>query len=634
MERKQKTRPLQPPQPTTTTMTAREAEAALAPYALPGGYRALRPKSSDAEVSEAAAAGTAGAGGALPFSATIQEAFGRYELGGITAHTDEPARTAAQAIGASAFAVGSHVAFGEAPSLHTAAHEAAHVIQQRAGVQLKGGVGQAGDAYERHADAVADAVVAGRSAEALLDQMAPRGGTPSTAVQRTRVAVDGNDVPGTAKENLDELSVYVAKCHDWSLLFRIEWQIEALTTKTEFDRQALALLSARISQLHAQHDAPLKLGDGDAGTPSALPPTELPHTLSPTMTQEPAAAHTTPTPAALIRFDGASEGSALAEVRDQLIENGLAKLGLDEQRAVWAQVQKLDAAAAALFGECWDDDFYRNAQVHFGLLFAPFCSPLELLQRTSEYNEIDVDTSHDDIGVRSIFLCDHEAKAALANPNAFAKTHPVVFAAICAAHQNGRSMCVVPPPTQEHEEEDDAKTAGPGRLLDKLPAGQLDASLDGLRAETMGPQLGAWGDLNRTRDHEVQTPSAVIDVGGVPVCLAAMGLVTSVRLDKEPGKTLFDKCIASKKLTLKEGMRCASLLGAGTTVIAAGTGVPIVGLELSVPPERLMVVSPEDVQSPNPREWGSALIAQYLALAAQAQLVGEHVRVLAAAKTS
>jgi hypothetical protein len=42
-------------------------------------------------------------------------------------------------------------------------------------VQLLGGVGQAGDAYERDADAVAEQVVRGQSAEALLDQYAPGG---------------------------------------------------------------------------------------------------------------------------------------------------------------------------------------------------------------------------------------------------------------------------------------------------------------------------------------------------------------------------------------------------------------------------------------------------------------------------
>ncbi len=55
--------------------------------------------------------------------------------------------------------------------------------QQRGSVQLAGGVGQTGDPYERHADAVADAVVQGASAEALLDQVASGGGAPAV-VQR------------------------------------------------------------------------------------------------------------------------------------------------------------------------------------------------------------------------------------------------------------------------------------------------------------------------------------------------------------------------------------------------------------------------------------------------------------------
>ena len=133
-----------------------------------------------------AARGTSGAGSALPHVDRIQAAFGRHDVSGITAHTGREAAQASQALGAQAYASGGKVAFGsESPSLHTAAHEAAHVVQQRAGVQLQGGVGAAGDTYERHADAVADAVVAGKSAEALLDVHAPTGG--SHAVQRAIV---------------------------------------------------------------------------------------------------------------------------------------------------------------------------------------------------------------------------------------------------------------------------------------------------------------------------------------------------------------------------------------------------------------------------------------------------------------
>ncbi|MBE7452712.1 MAG: DUF4157 domain-containing protein [Kofleriaceae bacterium] len=110
----------------------------------------------------------AGPAGALPFADVIQRSFGAHDLSAIQAHVGGPAAAASAAMGAEAYATGQHVAFARAPDLHTAAHEAARVVQQRAGVQLKGGVGEVGDAYEQQADAVADAVVRGESAEHLL----------------------------------------------------------------------------------------------------------------------------------------------------------------------------------------------------------------------------------------------------------------------------------------------------------------------------------------------------------------------------------------------------------------------------------------------------------------------------------
>ena len=132
---------------------------------------------------EVAASGVAGPGASLPHLAQIQRSFGGHDVRSIRAHVGGDATTAATAIGAEAYATGDAVAFRSAPSLHLAAHEAAHVVQQRGGVSLKGGVGAAGDAYEQHADAVADAVVAGRSAEPLLSEFAGTGAT-STAIQR------------------------------------------------------------------------------------------------------------------------------------------------------------------------------------------------------------------------------------------------------------------------------------------------------------------------------------------------------------------------------------------------------------------------------------------------------------------
>ncbi len=149
--------------------------------------RAGDPAAGDEAVHEAAQHGTRGAGGALPHLDAIQRSFGRHDVRGVKAHTGADAEAGARAMGAEAFATGDHVAFAGAPGLHTAAHEAAHVIQQRGGVALKGGVGEVGDPYERHADQVADLVVRGESAEALLDQMAGGGAAGGGAVQRAAV---------------------------------------------------------------------------------------------------------------------------------------------------------------------------------------------------------------------------------------------------------------------------------------------------------------------------------------------------------------------------------------------------------------------------------------------------------------
>lgn len=128
--------------------------------------------------------GVRGAGSTLPHLDTIQHAFGDHDVSGVRAHVGGDAAAACEGIGATAYATGQDVAFARQPDLHLAAHEAAHVIQQRVGVQLAGGVGQSGDPFEQHADAVADAVVRGESAEALLGAQAHGGASGGAAVQR------------------------------------------------------------------------------------------------------------------------------------------------------------------------------------------------------------------------------------------------------------------------------------------------------------------------------------------------------------------------------------------------------------------------------------------------------------------
>jgi len=120
------------------------------------------------DVKTAAAHGISGNSEPLPHRNIIERCFGRHPID-VKAHTDTAAAEGSRAMGAQAFATGDHVAFGTTPDLHTSAHEAAHVVQQRSGVQLKGGIGEAGDPHEQHANHVADRVVAGKSAEDLLD---------------------------------------------------------------------------------------------------------------------------------------------------------------------------------------------------------------------------------------------------------------------------------------------------------------------------------------------------------------------------------------------------------------------------------------------------------------------------------
>jgi hypothetical protein len=154
-------------------------------------------------VRELAMRGVSGAGGRLPHFETIRRSFGRHDVSGVRAHVGGAAKDASSAIGASAYAIGENVAFGSTPDLRTSAHEAAHVMQQRAGVDLPGGVGQSGDRYEQHADAVARSVTQGRSAEHLLDAHVGRG-TGAPAVQRLAF-LNENPVPASQRDLTPEM---------------------------------------------------------------------------------------------------------------------------------------------------------------------------------------------------------------------------------------------------------------------------------------------------------------------------------------------------------------------------------------------------------------------------------------------
>ena len=156
---------------------------------------------------QVAAQGTRGSAESLPHSAAVQESFGHHDISGGRRTWGTTRRKASARLGADAFAFRDHVAFGGTPDLRTTAHEAAHVVQQRAGVALRDGIGERGDVYERHADEVADKVARGEPAEALLDRMvAPdRAGGAQSAVQRavtTEEISKTTDTGNTYKQSL------------------------------------------------------------------------------------------------------------------------------------------------------------------------------------------------------------------------------------------------------------------------------------------------------------------------------------------------------------------------------------------------------------------------------------------------
>jgi hypothetical protein len=135
-----------------------------------------------AAVHDAAAEGLSGVATSLPHLSVIQASFGaEHDVSSVDAHVGGTAAVACDAIGASAYASGGAVAFDAPPDLHTAAHEAAHVVQQQRGVSLDGGVGEVGDVHEQHADRVADAVIRGDSAAQMLAEHG--GGGAQHAVQ-------------------------------------------------------------------------------------------------------------------------------------------------------------------------------------------------------------------------------------------------------------------------------------------------------------------------------------------------------------------------------------------------------------------------------------------------------------------
>lgn len=208
-----------------------------------------------------------GGGGAMPHADAIQQSFGGHDVSGISASVGGAAAEANKQLGSEAYAKGDQVAFKDAPSLHTAAHEAAHSVVQRSGQGPSSGVGQAGDAFENHADAVADKVVAGESAEGLLSGMAggPAGGSSvqkkaDSSVQMTGVGLDEDLPEGVTPDHGERTSGGKVKQRRWGIEQYVEqWEKEKGRPMTAKERATLerGCIGIVVLNLYGQGNPPL-----------------------------------------------------------------------------------------------------------------------------------------------------------------------------------------------------------------------------------------------------------------------------------------------------------------------------------------------------------------------------------------
>lgn len=113
------------------------------------------------------------------------EAATGASVGDVTVHTGGESNMAADTLGARAYATGNQVHFaagqydpGSAAGQHLLTHELVHTVQQRggAGVQTKSVISSPGDAGEREADRVADAIMGGGSPGPIVESTAPIAG--------------------------------------------------------------------------------------------------------------------------------------------------------------------------------------------------------------------------------------------------------------------------------------------------------------------------------------------------------------------------------------------------------------------------------------------------------------------------
>lgn len=178
----------------------RKASGGGAPASVGGASAASGP--DNAAVAETAKRATSGSGAKLPYLDRIQASFGAHDVSDARVHANTGAAQAAADLGAMAFTHGDHIAVGTGTDLLTIAEEAAHVVQQRGGNGPSGAISSESDSMEHHAKAVAQRVVAGKSAVDLLDKVASPGDAGGATGVQCRRDPPKKEVSATAMRRL------------------------------------------------------------------------------------------------------------------------------------------------------------------------------------------------------------------------------------------------------------------------------------------------------------------------------------------------------------------------------------------------------------------------------------------------
>ncbi|HEY5958112.1 MAG TPA: DUF4157 domain-containing protein, partial [Polyangiaceae bacterium] len=158
------------------------------------GEVAPRTAATPSEIHAIARAGLEGASEPLPHLDRIQPLLAPHDLSGVRTVTGGAAVESNMRLGALGYTMGERIAFRSAPDVKLAAHEAAHVVQQRAGVTLSSSAMDRGhnDPYERTADKAAERILNCEPAKELTDS----GGSTapaSIAVQRDELTEQSSD---------------------------------------------------------------------------------------------------------------------------------------------------------------------------------------------------------------------------------------------------------------------------------------------------------------------------------------------------------------------------------------------------------------------------------------------------------